>query len=235
MGAQPSQAINGRSLSVLMVDSHDAIERGGAVQCASLARALARRGHRVTSVFDGLPGTIPQRECFKRLIEAGVTIRFYRLTKFSSILKFRRELLSELPDIIHTHKNRALRFVYAASRRKQLPPWVANRGTIYPLSREPLAHRIHRRHVDRIVAVSEAVRDALERDRIRPHKVEVIYGSFDPDRFHPGVDGFRMRKRWDVPSTSPLVGMVASLRTAKKGHSVFLKAAARLLSGHPLA
>jgi len=37
-----------KRLNILMIDSHDSVERGGAVQCASLAQALARRGHRVT-------------------------------------------------------------------------------------------------------------------------------------------------------------------------------------------
>ena len=42
-------------LRIVMVDSHGNIERGGAVQCAALASALARRGHSVTCIFDGTP------------------------------------------------------------------------------------------------------------------------------------------------------------------------------------
>lgn len=227
-----SRGGNGR-LSILMVDSHGAVERGGAVQCASLARALARRGHRVTCVFDGKPDQPLEGLWFDSLRSAGVRLLRLGLNNPLDMLRLRRLLNTERPDILHTHKNSALFFVYFATLGLRRPVWTANRGTVYPLSLSRLAHFIHRRHVGRIFAVARAVRDALVDDGIPAGRVEVVYGSFDPERFSPGVSGEAMRRTWQAPSHAPLVGLVGSLNTPKKGQTVLLAAAATLKDQHP--
>jgi glycosyltransferase involved in cell wall biosynthesis len=220
-------------LRVVMVDSHGNIERGGAVQCASLARALSRRGHRVTCIFDGTPGQALHGVWSESLRRAGVRIVRLRLQSPAGMLRLRRILAAERPDILHTHKNRALFCAYFATLGMRRPVWTANRGTVYPLSRNCLAYFIHRRHVARIFAVAHAVRDALVADGIAGDRVEVVYGSFDPERFYPGVSGEDMRRAWQAPAHSPLVGLVGSLKTPKKGHPVLLEAAALLKDKHP--
>jgi glycosyltransferase involved in cell wall biosynthesis len=113
------------------------------------------------------------------------------------------------------------------------PVWVANRGTVYPLSQSRLAYFIHRRHVARIFAVAYAVRDALVADGIAGEKVEVVYGSFDPDRFRPGVSSAGMRRAWKLPEGIPVVGLIGSLNTPKKGQPILLEAAALLKDRYP--
>lgn len=70
-------------------------------------------------------------------------------------------------------------------------------------------------------------------DGIAGDRVEVVYGSFDPERFYPEVSGDGMRRAWQAPAHSPLVGLVGSLKTPKKGHSVLLEAAALLKDKYP--
>jgi len=222
-----------RPLKIVMVDSHAAIERGGAVQCALLSSSLARRGYKITCVFDGVPGKILEDTVFQDRLDDRVNIMRMPLANPIGMLRFRRFLNAELPDIIHTHKNRALFFVYLATIGMRRPPWVANRGTIYPLSRNPISHYIHNRHVDCIMAVSHAVRNSLVNDGIAGEKVEVVYGSFDPRRFHPKVDRTAMRQQWLIPEGSPVIGLVGSLKTPKKGHPVFLKAGKLLMQKRP--
>jgi glycosyltransferase involved in cell wall biosynthesis len=222
-----------RELSIVMVDSHGSVERGGAVQCATLARALARRGHRVTCIFDGAPNQPLQGVWFRSLQDAGVRVLRLALQSPAAMLRFRRLLAGERPDIIHTHKNRALFFVYFATMGTRRPLWVANRGTVYPLSLSRLAYFIHRRHVARIFAVAHAVKEALVADGIAGERVEVVYGSFDPERFNPELSGEAMRRAWQVSAHAPLVGLIGSLNTPKKGHPVLLEAAALLKERHP--
>lgn len=220
-------------LRIVMVDSHGNIERGGAVQCASLARALARRGHSVTCIFDGTPSQPLHGVWSRSLQDAGVRIVRLGLRSPAGMLRLRRILAEERPHILHTHKNRALFFAYFATLGMRRPVWTANRGTVYPLSRNWLAYFIHRGHVARIFAVAHAVRDALVADGIAGDRVEVVYGSFDPERFYPEVSGEGMRRAWQAPAHSPLVGLVGSLKTPKKGHSVLLEAAALLKDKYP--
>jgi glycosyltransferase involved in cell wall biosynthesis len=220
-------------LTIVMIDSHAAVERGGAVQCASLARALAQRGHRVTCIFDGKPDQPLQGAWFRTLQEAGVRVLRLGLKSPAGMLRLRRILKQERPDILHTHKNRALFFAFFATLGMRRPVWVTNRGTVYPLSRNRLAHAIHRRCVARMLAVSRAVGDSLVADGIPAGNVEVVYGSFDPQRFQPEVSGGALREQWQVSGKTPLVGLVGSLKTPKKGHPVLLEAAALLKDKRP--
>jgi glycosyltransferase involved in cell wall biosynthesis len=70
-------------------------------------------------------------------------------------------------------------------------------------------------------------------DGIPAGNVEVVYGSFDPERFDPEVSGDAMREKWQVAGETPLVGLVGSLKTPKKGHPVLLEAAALLKEKRP--
>ena len=224
-----------RPLNILMVDSHGGIQRGGAVQCERLAVGLAKRGHKVTCVFDGAQGSAPEGAGFTRLREAGVDVCCYRLLGPASVLKFRREQLARRPDVVHCHKNMAVRFVWAASLGRPDFPWVANRGTIYRLHRGTLAGFIYRRKLDGVIAVAEAVRDALIRDGIAAERAHVVYGSFDAERFRPELEGQSFRRQWGVAPDAPLIGMLASFRSRKKGHRQFISAAAKVLPAWPEA
>ena len=233
-GSQPVEMkAEGRPLRIVMVDSHASVHRGGAVQCASLAVALARRGHRVTCIFDGPAHRPLDGAWFENLQNAGVQVLRLGQRNPAGMMRLRRLLSEDPPDILHTHKNRALFFAYFATLGMHRPAWAANRGTVYPLSRNRLAHFIHRRHVQHICAVSHAVRDALLADGITGEKVDVVYGSFDPERFHPGISGDAARRAWQVPPRAPLVGLIGSLKTPKKGHPVLIEAAALLKERRP--
>lgn len=229
------QALSEPPLNILMIDSHADIERGGAIQCARLAAALAERGHRVSCLFDQGSGE-PQgsgRE-WERMGAAGVEMLRRPLLNPGAMRRFTRTLEELNPDIVHTHKNRALYFLAGAALGRRSFGWVANRGTEYSLLREPPAWAIHRWRVDRIIAVADAVKQRLLRDGIPERKVATIYGSFDRARFDPGAaDGGGMRESWNVPADVPLVGMAASFRSRKKGQSDFLRAAADVLKAHP--
>ena len=223
-----------KPLSVLMIDSHREIERGGAIQCARLAAALAERGHSVTCVFDEPTGDAGSAGSeWQRLVDAGVVILRRRLGSFRAMRAFRSFLAEQRPDIVHTHKNRALYFLAGAWPGRRPFGWVANRGTVYSLQRSKIAWLLHKWRVDRIVAVADAVRDQLLRDGIAPNRVRTIYGSFDVERFDPATSGEVLRAAWMVPPDAPLIGMAASFRTPKKGHRDFIQAAAQILAKHP--
>ena len=226
--------MNGRKLTVLMIDSHAEIERGGAIQCARLAAALAERGHSVACVFDATKHASERTGAeWQRLSNAGVTVLRRPLLSISAMRRFGEELKELAPDIVHTHKNRALYFLAGATRNRRGFGWVANRGTEYSLLREPPAWAIHRYWVDRIIPVADAVKAQLIRDGIPAEKLRTIYGSFDAHRFDPTTDGVAMRAKWRVPERAPLVGMAASFKSRKKGQADFMKAAPTVLRDHP--
>lgn len=229
------QGLNDTPLKIMMIDSHAEIERGGAIQCARLASALARRGHVVACVFDRAAKAKEAGPEWARLRDAGVELLRVPLSSPAAMRSFRATLSRFAPDIVHTHKNRALYFLAGATLNRHSFGWVANRGTEYSLLREPPAWAIHRWWVDRIIPVANAVKRQLIRDGIPEAKVETVYGSFDAHQFRPGADGRATRERWGVPADAPLVGMAASFRSLKKGQGDFLKAAAKVVAYHPNA
>ena len=220
-----------RPLKILMVDSHAEIERGGAIQCARLASALVQRGHEVTCIFDQGGGATGAE--WDRMEKAGVRVLCRALRSPVAMWRFKETLAELAPDVVHTHKNRALAFVAGATLNRRSFGWVANRGTEYSLLREPPAWAIHRFWVDRMIPVAEAVKDRLIRDGIPAQRLQTVYGSFDADRFDPATDGDAMRKAWDIPSGARVVGMAASFKSRKKGHADLIKAATLVLSEHP--
>jgi glycosyltransferase involved in cell wall biosynthesis len=222
-----------RPLSIIMVDSHAEIERGGAIQCSRLAAALAERGHDVACIFDAAAGGSEDGPEWRRMTRAGVEILRRPLRSLRATRRFRRELAERRPDIIHTHKNGALYFVAGATLNRRAFGWVANRGTVYSLLRGSPAWAIHRYWVDRMIPVADAVRAQLVRDGIPAANLRTIYGSFDVARFDPTTSGAAMRAAWDVPADVPLVGMAASFKSRKKGQSDLLEAARILLREHP--
>jgi glycosyltransferase involved in cell wall biosynthesis len=218
--------------SIFMVDSHDSIKRGGSIQCVNLAISLSESGHRVHCVFVK-PSKNNYEERFDILKNRGISISFYSLVNPVSLFILRQKILRDKPDIIHTHKDMALLAVFFAVFGKKDFLWVANRGTVYSLKLNPLSYYVHRRFVDKIIAVSYAVKEALVNDGIDESKIEVVYGSFDPNIFHPGIDGLRMRKLWGIPENAKLVGLVGSFESNKKGQEIFLQAAKLVLETHP--
>ena len=224
------EGVSDKPLNILMIDSHAEIERGGAIQCARLAAALAERGHRVACVFDEARDTSERTGAeWRRLADGGVELHRRPLLTPRAMRKFRETLDDLTPDIVHTHKNKALYFLAGTTLNRRSFGWVANRGTEYSLLREPPAWAIHRYWVDRVIPVADAVKEQLVRDRIPERKLRTIYGSFDVQRFDPATNGDAMRDAWRIPSSAPLIGMAASFKSRKKGQSDFLEAAALLL------
>jgi glycosyltransferase involved in cell wall biosynthesis len=71
-------------------------------------------------------------------------------------------------------------------------------------------------------AHSEAIKRGFlgEPPFMPPDRIEVLYPGVDTDRFHPGVDGLRVRFEANLPPDAPVVALVARFQSVK-GHEVF--------------
>lgn len=212
--------------------SHSDAQRGGAIQMILLARELRRRGHDVRCVFNrprGDPSALLSHL-------SDLSPRLYNLASWRDLLRFRRWLQSERFDVIHSHRDPALRFAFLATMGLDVPAFVTQRGTIYRLPRWGVVRWAFRsRKLDRVIAVAEAVRRVLvEHEGIAPGKVTVVYGGYDPERFHRGVSGTTVRSQLGLGAETSLVGIVGAL-IGKKGHADFFEAAARVARTLPSA
>ncbi len=71
-------------------------------------------------------------------------------------------------------------------------------------------------------AHSQAIKDGFlgQPPFMPPERIEVLYPGVDTGRFHPDVDGIKVRFEANIPQNAPVVAMIARFQSVK-GHEVF--------------
>ncbi|MBK6939785.1 MAG: glycosyltransferase family 4 protein [Planctomycetes bacterium] len=203
------------ALRILHVLSHGEVTRGGAFQALWLARAQRETGHDVCVVVNAARDAKPHVS-FEPFLAAGLAPEPFAMGKATELLRFRRFLRALRPDVIHAHRDTALLFTWFASTGMDLPAFVSQRGTTHAFT-SPLVRMVHRSpRVHRIVAVAQAVKDALIDFGVDARKIEVVYGSFDVERFTPTAgDRERVRTELGLDAATALVVQVGHLNRKK--------------------
>lgn len=222
-------------MRILHLLSHDRFRSGGAIQAYLLARAQRRLGHEVRFVSHDGGNPEEALEAFSPLLDEGFEVDPLPMRRWRRRLGLHRlrRLVERLePDVIHAHRERAVRFAYDALARRPEPALVAQKGNCYRLdARTAAIFRSSR--IDRIVAVAKAVKGLLVlRENVPPEKIEVVYGAFDRERFERAPRREEARRRLGLPLDRPLVGILANL-DRKKRHDLFFEAAARARQRRP--
>jgi glycosyltransferase involved in cell wall biosynthesis len=217
------------ALSIVHVLSHRKVRRGGAVQALLLAQAQHEAGHRVLVVVNAKSKHAKVHASFGPWRERGLAIEALYLPRLDARLRLRRRIADARADVVHVHRNEALVAAYFATLGMRRLALVEQRGTTRALQ-TALVRWIHaRKRPHRIIAVSAAVKDALIAEGVKPERVAVVFGSFDPGRFDPArIDGAAVRAEFGGSPTTSLVIQVGAL-TAKKGTDDFLRAIAALV------
>lgn len=212
-------------LAVLQLLTHHRINSGGAIQAWLLSRELARLGHDVTVAMNERDGTDPATRA--RIEAIGCRYAGVRLRSLRAIADLRGLLRRGRFDVVHLHREGALlRFLQAAPL---CPPIgaVANVGTSKPPGRRHGA-RFRSRNIDRVVVVAEALKSVLVRSAgVDPGRIDVVYGAYDEERFHPHALPYDRTQQFGVPADARLIGLIANI-DRKKGHESFVRAAAKV-------
>jgi glycosyltransferase involved in cell wall biosynthesis len=224
-------------LRILHVLTHANATRGGAIQALLLARAQVEAGHAVRVVVNS-PRERRLDSSFDPWLREGFPIEGFDLGPSGvagplESLRFRRLVETWDPDVVHAHRDAALVFVWTATTGMNLPAFVSQRGTTHPF-RTRLVARVHASpRVHRIVAVAAAVKNALTSYGIQAPKIDVVYGSFDLERFDPArADRARVRAELGLRDDQPLIVQVGELHR-KKGPINFVRVAAMVRSTRP--
>lgn len=210
--------------------------RGGEAQTLRLARGLVDRGHRC--LIAGPPGA----ELARRASAAGVEVVPLSARgelDVAAARRLARVVRDERVDLIHSHTAHAVTLATLATlflRRR--PATVAARRLSFPLRGAILGRIKYGFRVDRVIAVSEAIRSLLIRQGLAPGKVITVHSGIDPERFVRGDRRrFRDSLRGDLGEDAEnvfLVGTAGHL-AAHKGLDVFLAAAAAVAVQMPAA
>jgi glycosyltransferase involved in cell wall biosynthesis len=207
--------------------------RGGEAQTFFLARGLAERGHR------SIVAAPPDSPLLARATAAGLeTIPFAARGEWDlGAARRLAAILRRWPiDRLHYHTAHAAAIGGLASLFAGRRPAVASRRVSFRLHGGALGRLKYTWRVDRVIAVSEAIRRGLVACGLPPERVVTVHSGIDAARFASGDrDRFRAALAatgW--PPDAPLVGTAGHL-AAHKGIDLFIDAAALVAPHHPAA
>ena len=199
---------------------------GGPRQVAYLLEGLASEGVKNTLVC-------PPGSEITRSISAAISVREVPLAGDADlrfIARFRRVLRKEQPDIVHLHSRRGADYLGGVASRMEQCRVVLSRRVV---SREPKwivpwKYRLY----ERVVAISDSVRDTLIRSGVDPLKIVVVPSGVDSDQYRPEGDRDWLASEFGVDADAPLIGMVANYIPIK-GHRFLVEALPAVLERFP--
>ena len=138
----------------------------------------------------------------------------------------RLPLSQHITQLIHEHHIQALHSDYhglpmalPAAERAGIPAlWTCMGWWFHP---KPWQRGFFRR-IPAILAHSQAIKTGFlgQPPFMPPEKIEVLYPGVDTERFHPQLDGLRIRFETSLHSETPVIALIARFQDVK-GHEVF--------------
>ncbi len=207
--------------------------RGGEAQTLLLIRGLREAGH---EAHLACPPTAPLGERARREGVQVVPMKLRGELDLLSALRLRRLLKGGAYDLIHAHTSHGHTLAVLAAARLGVGIVVSRRVdfSIYRRSFLHLNWIKYRYGFDVIVAVSEAIRDVLVADGVRPDQIRVVRSGVDPDRFSEGDRRAPMPADLDIPPGALVVLNSAHL-TPHKGQRYLIRAFATVARHVPQA
>ncbi len=142
-----------------------------------------------------------------------------------------RLIKREGAQVVHTHLYDGGKYGRIAARLAHVPCIISTVHNIYVVRRRRyhLINWILSHTNDRVVAVSEAVKESIIRfDRIPPEKIQVIYNGIDLVKFQGFFEGGEVRKKFGVQPEDYLIGVIARLEE-QKGHIYLFRALPQII------
>lgn len=213
-------------LRILFIDT-EKVWRGGQDQLLSLLQGLKMHGHDVTLVAQ------PESPMEKRARDEGIAVYPIKLwTEFDllTFLKFYKLFRSTRIDIVHYNTPRPIFLGTLASRIMNVPVRIISRRVNYPLRNTPYSRFKYQWGIDRIIAVSNSIKQTLIAHGINPRIIDTVYEGIDVKAF----DAVPASSERLFPEDSFVFGTLAYL-SEEKGLTYLVDAASRVIRAHASA
>jgi glycosyltransferase involved in cell wall biosynthesis len=147
------------------------------------------------------------------------------------VLRLRRLIREERPDVVHLHSRRGSDVWGAVAARLEGVPAVLSRRVDNPESRMWVA--IKYRLYDRVIGISQGIVEVLRREGVPDDKLVCVRSSVDSERFRPsGRDRPWLASEFGVTFDQWAIGMVAQF-IERKGHAVAVAAMPSIVGAFP--
>lgn len=206
---------------------------GGALQVLFLMRGLRQRG--VECVLACTPDSAIGRQARAD----GLSVQPLAIGGDADIgLLWRlRALVGQLrPDVLHLHSRRGADSWGLLAGRLAGVPTVLSRRVDNPEPR--WLARLKYRLPQRVVAISQGIRQVLLAEGVPPQQVDCVPSAVDTARWQPLAEAERAQRRrtlcaeFELPADALLVGMAAQF-IERKGHATLLDALPEVLQAQP--
>lgn len=200
--------------------------RGGQNQIVLTAEGQIALGHEV-SIFANAHGELAARAAKASLPVHAASVGRGDLS-WKTLGAIGDAARSFFPEVIHVHESHGIPgAVLAARAASNRPRLIASRRVDFPLR---FMSRLKYGRMDRVLAVSRAVRDVLVRGGLSPERVLLVHEGVKDRR--PATGGLETLRSLGIPEGAPLVGNVAQL-VDHKDHATLLRAAGIVLKAKP--
>ena len=149
-----------------------------------------------------------------------------------AVLALARVMRRIRPDVVHWHAARAHAIGAMAALLAPHPARVLSRRVQLPVRRSPGSRLLYALRIDRIAAISSAVRDALVQSGINARKIDVVPSGIDPAPARDAARRAELRAGLGC-SEEEVVGINVSALAAGKGHHDLMRGAAIALLRAP--
>jgi len=192
---------------------------GGERHLADLANELAKHGHEVFAALS--PGSPLRTELLELNSANVIELPMRNALNLSTAMKLSRFVRDNKIEIVHAHVARDYPLAALVTGRSKAR-LVLTRHVLFPMN--PI-HKLTSRRTARVIAVSQAVADALREQRIfDDKKIVVIQNGIDVDRFAKRRESARQE------SGKLRVGTIGHLAPIK-GFDDFIRTAAIVCGG----
>lgn len=145
-------------------------------------------------------------------------------------LRLSRLIAEHNPDVVHLHSRRGVDIWGGLVAHYHNKPAIITRRVD---NREnSLVATLKYGTYDRVVTISEGIRQVLLSEGISPEKVECIHSVVKLEDYQQPRDRDWFESEFDIPSTAPLLGVIAQM-IPRKGHRYLLDIAPKLLRLFP--
>jgi glycosyltransferase involved in cell wall biosynthesis len=154
---------------------------------------------------------------------------------YLSFFKLYRLLKGKQIDILHTHNTHPFIDGTTAGRMARIPVIIhTDHAREFPDKRRYMvAERILSHFVDKVVAVSESVKqDLIYYEKMNPKKITILWNGIDPKKFNCKINEKEKKKELNIENRYPILGVGVRL-TKQKGIIYLLKAIPRIISEYP--
>ena len=205
--------------------------RGGQRQSLYLARELKAKGYSFHFVVQ------PESPLHEKAAAEGLPVLPLEMKSelsFGAARRLAKMMKRERCVLAHFHDAHAVSVGGMACRRANVPIRIISRRVDFPLKTNIFSKKKYTQDIDRIIAISDGVKDVLLKGGIAPGVIDVVPSGIDFSPFDAVTDRNFLRAEFGFAPDAFLAGIVAALED-HKGHRYLIEAARLIKARAPRA